>query len=84
MKRLILIVGAFTLWTALGTSCYLAYEILPLKRKCKVTYEYTDKNGNKGISEHCFMYEDRYICRDIKHITQVKETKKKEVCKWKQ
>ena len=51
-----------------------------MESKCKSTYYYTDINGNKGVSEHCYEQEDNYICRDIKHIKKVIEVKEKKVC----
>lgn len=82
MKRLVLISGAFALWTVLLTSCYMATKIkdIEIKKRCKTIYTYTDFNGNKAISEHCFIQEGIYICRDIKHVKKALKVEKKEVC----
>lgn len=60
----------------------MATKILDVKieRLCKTRYEYTDINGNKGISEHCFIREGKYICRDAKHVIRVKNVKEKREC----
>lgn len=60
----------------------MATKILDVKieRLCKARYEYTDINGNKGISEHCFTREGKYICRDAKHVIRVKNVKEKREC----
>ena len=60
----------------------MAIKILDLKieRLCKTKYIYTDINGNKGISEHCFNKEGKYICRDTKHVIRVKNVQEKREC----
>jgi hypothetical protein len=83
MKRFILIVGAFTLWIALGTSCYLATELIEpqMSKKCEFTYSYIDSDGNKRTSIRCFETEDGNVCKDKTKLVRANKVIEKRYCK---
>ena len=80
MKRTLLIVGAFTLWISLGSSCYLATEFIPVRNKCNSTYSYTDMQGNKGTSSRCFETEEGNMCKYKSKLIKVNRVVEKKVC----
>lgn len=76
MKRIVLITGAIAMWILLCTSCYYATKIKDLEQLPKVEYEYTDLNGNKGISEHCFKRDGVNVCKVGKSLKRVVKLEK--------
>lgn len=83
MKRLILIVGAFTLWIALGTSCYLATELIEPKMssKCESTYTYKTANGDTKTSTRCFETEEGNVCKYNAKLVKADKVIEKKICK---
>jgi hypothetical protein len=83
MKRLILIVGAFTLWIALGTSCYIATELIEprMSKKCEVKYTYKNQNGETKTSPRCFETEDGNVCKDKAKLVKANKVIEKRICK---
>lgn len=82
MKRLILIVGAFTLWITLGTSCYLATELIDVQMssKCEATYTYKNVNGETKTSPRCFETEDGNVCKDGVKLVRAIRINEKRIC----
>ena len=83
MKRLILIVGAITLWTVLGTSCYLATELIEPKmsKKCESSYTYKNVAGETKQSLKCFETEDGNVCKDRTKLVRADKVIEKRICK---
>ena len=83
MKRLILIVGAFTLWIALGTSCYIATELIEprMSKKCEVSYTYKNQNGETKKSTRCFETEDGNVCKNNAKLVRADKVIEKRICK---
>lgn len=79
MKRLTLITGSIALWSLLVISCYAAVKIIDFKNQSKYEYEYTDINGDKGISKHCFTKNNINVCKVGKHTKRVIKIEKYEV-----
>ena len=76
MKRAVLITGSIALWVLLCTSCYYATKLKDLEQLPKVEYEYTDLNGNKGTSEHCFKRNNVDVCKVGKKLIRVVKLEK--------
>ena len=75
MNKVIFSFFILTLIVVMVIVGFLSYKINEV-RKYKYHYEYTDLEGNRGVSSCCYNQEHRKICRDIKEITVVKEYNK--------
>lgn len=82
MKRALLIVGAFTLWIALCSSCYLATNFIDVRMsgKCKTTYTYKNVNRETKTSTRCFETENGNVCKDGVKLVRAIKINEKRIC----
>ena len=76
MKRAIKIIGSITMWSLLLISCITATKLVDFKNQPKYIYKYTDLNGIKGTSKHCFERDSMNVCKIGKYTRRVIELEK--------
>lgn len=79
MVRLIKILASITLWILMTITCVYATEIKKMENKSSYEYKYTDLNGNKGTSKHCFVRDGVDVCTKEKGTIRVVKIEKYEV-----
>lgn len=83
MKRALLIVGAFTLWIALCSTCYLATNFIDVRMssECETTYTFKNSSGENKISTRCFETENGNVCKDNAKLVRADKVIEKRICK---